>query len=78
MRSSSSLLTFFVSGAGETISTLGFGRDQEGCFTTISSFLGCSGYIVSTLTGAIILFFFISFLMLSSTSIQIFCFTNSA
>ena len=63
MRSSSSLLTFFVSGAGETISTLGFGRDQEGCFTTISSFLGCSGSIVSTLTGAITLFFFISFLI---------------
>lgn len=48
---------FFVSGAGETISTLGFGRDQEGCFATISSVLGCSVSIVSTLIGAITLFF---------------------
>ena len=44
---------FFVSGAGETISTLGFGRDQEGCFATISSVLGCSVSIVSTLIGSI-------------------------
>lgn len=69
---------FFVSGAGETISTLGFGRDQEGCFATISSVLGCSVSIVSTLIGAITLFFCISFFMLSSVNIRIFCFTNSA
>ena len=52
---------FFCIRAGETISILGFGRDQEGCFATISSVLGCSASIVSTLIGAITLFFCISF-----------------